>query len=138
MTPRKIIINVEDHRRLESLVNSTTARAISENERIEELRKELQRATILSDAEMPADVVRMNSSVTLRDLESDETDTYTLVYPSAADIANNMLSILAPVGTAILGYRTGDEVRWQVPQGWRRFKVERVEFEPADAAPAVP
>ena len=72
----------------------------------------------------------MNSTVTLRDLETNERETYTLVYPEQADIANDRLSVLAPVGTAILGQRVGDELKWRVPGGWRRFKVQRVLFQP--------
>ena len=79
---------------------------------------------------MPADVVTMNSTVQLRDLHTNEVDTYTLVYPDCADIANHRLSVLAPIGTAILGYRVGDIIRWQVPAGWRKLKVERIIFQP--------
>ena len=73
----------------------------------------------------------MDLEVTVvRDLDTDEVDTYTLVYPDRADIANQRLSVLAPIGTAILGYRVGDEVSWQVPAGWRRLRVDEVLFQP--------
>ena len=72
----------------------------------------------------------MNSSVVLRDLSSRELETYTLVFPEDADIAQGRLSVLAPVGTAILGQRIGDELKWRVPEGWRRFKIERVLYQP--------
>ena len=72
----------------------------------------------------------MNSTVKLRDLDTKELETYTLVFPEQADIANDQLSVLAPVGTAILGQRVGDALRWRVPSGWRRFKIERVIYQP--------
>ena len=72
----------------------------------------------------------MDSIVVLRDLDSNETETYTLVYPDRADIANHQLSVLAPIGTAILGYRVGDELRWRVPKGWRRLRVEQIPYQP--------
>ena len=72
----------------------------------------------------------MNSTVVLRDLDTGEVETYTLVYPNHADIARNRLSVLAPVGTAILGYHVGDVVRWRVPAGVRRLRVEEVLFQP--------
>ena len=75
---------------------------------------------------MPEDVVTMNSTVRVRDLETGEVDTYTLVYPHEADIEENKLSVLAPVGTALLGYRAGDVVEWPVPAGITRFRVEEV------------
>ena len=66
----------------------------------------------------------------LRDLDSGEKETYTLVFPERADIASNRLSVIAPVGTAILGQRVGDELKWRVPAGWRRFKIVRVLSQP--------
>ena len=130
MTRRKVIITAEDHRRLESLLTAPSTRFLAGCDRLDELETELRRAVIVPQEEVPEDVVTMNSTITLRDLESDELETYTLVYPDRADIANNKLSVLAPVGTAILGYRVGDELRWRVPAGWRHFKVEQVLFQP--------
>ena len=72
----------------------------------------------------------MNSTVRLRDVRSSETDTYTLVYPQHANIAEGKLSVLAPIGTAILGYRVGDLVQWQVPSGLVRFKIEELINQP--------
>jgi regulator of nucleoside diphosphate kinase len=80
--------------------------------------------------DVPPRIVTMNSTVVLRDLDTKEDETYTLVFPDAADIATDRLSVLAPVGTAILGERVDDVVRWRVPQGWRRLKVERVVYQP--------
>jgi regulator of nucleoside diphosphate kinase len=128
--PRKIIITDADHERLESLLASEFAKVISPVEYLEDLRAELKRAEIVPPNRVPRNVVTMNSTVVLRDLETREKEEYTLVYPERADIANNRLSVLAPVGTAILGQRVGDELRWRVPAGWRRFKVERVLFQP--------
>lgn len=130
MSRRKIIITAEDCRRLEALVASHVARAVSGTDRLESLQAELNGAKIVTRNKLPADVVTMESTVTLRDLDADETESYTLVYPDRADIANGKLSVLAPIGTAILGYRVGDELRWQVPAGWRRLRIEHVEHAP--------
>lgn len=130
MIRRAIIVTAEDHQQLASLVSSDVTRLVSGPERLDELQFELNRAQIVPKDQVPADVVTMNSTILLRDLETNEVDTYTLVYPDHADIANQRLSVLAPIGTAILGYRVGDEIRWQVPAGWRRLKVERVIFQP--------
>jgi regulator of nucleoside diphosphate kinase len=75
----------------------------------------------------------MNSTVRVGDLETGEEETYTLVYPEEADIEANRLSVLAPVGTALIGYRAGDVVEWPVPAGVRRFRVEAVLFQPKSA-----
>jgi regulator of nucleoside diphosphate kinase len=72
----------------------------------------------------------MNSRVRLRDLDSGEQMEVSLVYPAAADVKSNKVSVLAPIGTAILGYRTGDTIDWEVPAGLRRLKVEDVLYQP--------
>ena len=130
MTRRQNIITTEDYQRLEALLTSKVARFVSGSDRVDELQAELNRARVVPQDSVPADVVTMNSTVTLRDLDTSEIETYTLVYPDRADIANDQLSILAPIGTAILGYRVGDELRWRVPEGWRRLKVEQVDYQP--------
>jgi regulator of nucleoside diphosphate kinase len=112
------------------LLASEFARAIGPNTYLDDLRTELDRADIVRPDEVPRNVVTMNSTVVLRDLDTKEKETYTLVFPDEADIANDRLSVLAPVGTAILGERVGDVVRWRVPQGWRRLTVERVLYQP--------
>jgi regulator of nucleoside diphosphate kinase len=130
MGKRKIIITEVDRERLEVLLASEFAAAIGPCEYLDDLRAELDRAEIVRPEDVPRNVVTMNSTVVLRDLDTKEKETYTLVFPDAADIANDRLSVLAPVGTAILGERVGDVVRWRVPQGWRRLKVERVLYQP--------
>jgi regulator of nucleoside diphosphate kinase len=97
------------------------------------LADELLRARVVPRAEIPPDVVTMNSTVRVRDLETGEEETYTLVYPGEADIEANKLSVLAPVGTALLGYRAGDVVEWPVPAGVTRFRVEEVLSQPRSA-----
>jgi regulator of nucleoside diphosphate kinase len=136
MMRRRITLTAEDHERLQKLLDSNLARLVVDTVRIDELQAELDRAQIAPERDVPGDVVIMNSTVTLRDLETHEVETYTLVYPDRADIANHKLSVLAPIGTAILGYRVGDEVRWRVPMGWRRFRVEQVNQQPEPAAVA--
>ncbi|REK16599.1 MAG: nucleoside diphosphate kinase regulator [Planctomycetota bacterium] len=133
MMRRQIILTTEDYQRLESLLASNLARIAGDKERLNELRAELDRAQVVPQEEVPEDVVTMNSAVALRDLDTNEFETYTLVYPDRADIANYKLSVLAPIGTAIIGYRVGDELKWRVPAGWRRLKVEQVIFQPERA-----
>ena len=130
MSTRKIVLTEADQERLQSLLDSEFARVISPVEYLEDLRVELRVAEVVPPNRVPRSVVTMNSTVTLRDLDTNERETYTLVYPEHADIANDRLSVLAPVGTAILGQRVGDEVTWRVPAGRRRLRVQRVLFQP--------
>ncbi len=133
MSRRRIYITASDLRRLCNVVSTELALDCGSNRHLAELIAELQRAEIVASDEVPDDVVTMNSTVVLRDLETDEVETYTLVYPNHADIARNRLSVLAPVGTAILGYHVGDVIRWRVPSGVRRLRVDEVLFQPERA-----
>lgn len=130
MTKRKIILTDIDHERLEDLLASEFATVIGPLDYLDDLRAELNRAEIVSPAEVPRNVVTMDSTVVLRDMDTKEKETYTLVFPDSADIAHDRLSVLAPVGTAILGQHVGDIIRWRVPQGLRRLQVEKVVYQP--------
>ncbi len=130
---RQIIITESDRRNLDALLASEFAKVVGPSQ-FDELRTELERAKIVSPDGISEDVVTMNSKVVLRDLETDELETFILVFPNEADIAEGRLSILAPIGTAILGERVGDEIRWRVPDGWRRLKIEEV-YQPERRTP---
>lgn len=130
MARRKIFITETDRERLEAVLASEFARAIGPSDHLDDLRAELDRAEIVRPEDVPHNVVTMNSTVSLRDRVTKEKETYTLVFPNSADIANNRLSVLAPIGTAILGQRLGDVLRWRVPQGWRQLKVEHILYQP--------
>ena len=82
---------------------------------------------------MPHDVVTMNSRVQLVDLDTGEAMTYTLVFPDDADLRQGKISVLAPIGTAMLGYRVGDTFEWRVPAGLRRLKIEAILYQPEAA-----
>jgi regulator of nucleoside diphosphate kinase len=69
----------------------------------------------------------MNSTVWFRDLDSEEIDRYTLVFPRDADVIRDRISVLAPIGTALLGYRLRDIIEWRVPQGRRRLEITKVD-----------
>jgi regulator of nucleoside diphosphate kinase len=130
MPRRKIYITQTDLQRLCRVVASELELKDGSDRQLTELIAELERAEVVLSDEIPDDVVTMNSTVVLRDLDTGESETYTLVYPNHANIARNRLSVLAPVGTAVLGYQVGDVVRWRVPAGVRRLRVEEVLFQP--------
>jgi regulator of nucleoside diphosphate kinase len=131
MEPRDIYITQYDLTRLKELLE--VGRKERDRDYLASLRNELERAHIVEPAAVPADVVTMNSRVRLKDMETAEETNYSLVFPSDADMAQNKLSILAPIGTAILGYRTGDTVDWQVPAGKRTVRIQEVLYQPEAA-----
>ena len=126
---RRIHITQPDRERIEKLLNRPQ-NAPDEAGYLDALRHELERAVVVAPNKIPPDVVTMNSVVTIIDEESHEEDTYTLVYPNDADIEVGKLSVMAPLGTAILGYKAGDVFEWEVPAGKRRWRIARVEFQP--------
>jgi regulator of nucleoside diphosphate kinase len=94
------------------------------------LENELKRARIVAPEEVPPDVITMNTHAELLDLESGERMEFTLVLPVDENINDGKISVLAPLGTAMLGYRVGDEFVWHVPHGLRRLKVIKLHFQP--------
>jgi len=133
MQPRRIFITEYDRERLEKILPATPDVTNRNRQDLRNLAKELARAKIVPPERIPPDVVTMNSRVVLRDLNSDETMTYTLVFPKDADIGAGAISILAPVGTAIIGYAVGDVIEWPVPGGTRRIRIEQILYQPEAA-----
>lgn len=129
-TSHQIVLSSKDHEQLESLFYGGFAAAFSDKSYLQSLRGELNTARVLPPDEIPPNVVTMNSTVRLRALRNEEVETYTLVYPQDANIAKGKLSVLAPIGTAILGYRVGDTVEWKVPSGSICVKIEELIFQP--------
>ncbi|MDD3087286.1 MAG: GreA/GreB family elongation factor [Candidatus Omnitrophica bacterium] len=111
---------IQDARRVKNSKNGT------EWKRIEELEIELNRAIIVNDDNIPQGIVTMNTKVCLQDMETKKDEVYQLVYPEDADIEQNKISVLAPIGTAILGYKVGDIIEWNVPAGLRKLRVKKV------------
>lgn len=121
-----IIITETDARRLRPLVQNSKPGSGADADSINRLRIELDRAKIVPDDQLPEDVIAMNSTVELEDLTDGEILTFTLVYPEKADAAAGKISVLAPLGTAMLGYRVGDEIEWPVPAGTVRVRVRKL------------
>ena len=133
MKQRKIFITKFDKERLEELI--AVAEEFGEHNRqdLEDLVGELARANVVSSKEVPPDVVTMNSKIVLRDVDTSEEMTYSLVFPKDANVDVGAVSILAPVGTAILGYSEGHVVEWSVPAGIRRIRIEKILYQPEAA-----
>jgi len=133
MANRNIVITAIDRLRLANMIQAFHAAALERREYLDALEAELGRARVVEPTEMPADVITMNSTVRLRDLDADQIETYTLVYPDFAEMSEHCISILDPLGTAIIGYRIGDVIQWQAPDGPKRLKVEEMSFQPERA-----
>lgn len=128
-----IYITEHDHERLSALIESNRERDAVDMEYLLTLEEELDRAQIVDSKEIPADVITMRSEVRLKDLVSGKANIYSLVFPTEANVSEGKISILAPIGTAILGSKRGDTIEWPVPSGLRRIKVDEVLYQPEAA-----
>lgn len=123
----EITVTETDYERLSSILDARPSGDLVASH----LRVELDRAEVVESADVPADVVTMNSRVVLEDPDSGEQHHVTLVYPHAANFESGRLSILAPVGAALLGLRQGQSIDWPLPNGrTRKIRVVSVEWQP--------
>lgn len=100
---------------------------------VDKLEDELEFAEVVASADMPADVVTMRSKVRLKDRDTDEETVYTIVFPTEANFDDGKISILAPLATALLGYRLGDTVEFEAPSRLRRLEIMEILYQPESA-----
>lgn len=123
---KELYVTEQDLVRLEPILASAHQKSGRGKENVQRLSEDLDRASVIDPENVPRDVVIMNSEICVMDMDSGEEMTFTLVFPEAADFSKSKISVLAPIGSAVLGYRTGDVVEWRVPAGWRRLKIVMV------------
>jgi regulator of nucleoside diphosphate kinase len=127
-----IYVTESDAEKLRKLIARLRGSRAVNPDHLDMLEQELDRAEIVSPHAIPKDVVTMNSEVRLEDLDSGSTRRYKLVFPSQFR-GDDSVSVLAPIGTAMLGYRVGDVIEWPVPKGVRRLRVLEVVYQPEAA-----
>lgn len=120
---KSITLSTFDHLGLQRRIDQILSVQPQHRARWQPVIDELQRADLLPAELVPADVVRVGSTFTVRDLDTGEDDTFTLAWPEHADIARGKLSVLAPLGVALIGFAAGDEVTWRMPGGLRRLSL---------------
>jgi len=130
MSGKPIHVTEFDLERLKQLLLNAEHTEYRKSEYLERLRAEINRAVIVPPKDIPGDVVTMNSTVCIEDLDTNEEEIYTLVFPENADLSQGKISILAPIGTAMLGYEVGDTFEWEVPAGIRRLRVKKILYQP--------
>lgn len=131
MTDHTIFITSADVEKLRDLIRDVQHTPEYHNsEYIKQLSGELERANIVEAHAIPADVITMNTEAVLRDVVDGEEMVYKLVFPEHANPMEGRISILAPIGTAMLGFRVGDEFAWDTPGGVRKIRVEKILYQP--------
>jgi regulator of nucleoside diphosphate kinase len=128
----RIYITGADCEELRRLIARRRGGSSVDLEYLDFIEQELDRAEIVERKAIPRDVITMNSEVRLKDLDSGEIKAYRLIFPTQSR-TDNSVSVLAPIGTAMLGYRKGAIIKWPVPKGVRRLKVLEVVYQPEAA-----
>lgn len=122
-TASPVIITRTDYEILNSYVKNLHGMQVSEKENFSKLSGELRKAEIVDDDMLPTDVVRLGSTVVIKDLLTNRDMTVTIVLPQKADIKQKKVSVLAPIGTALIGFKKDQTVSWNVPSGKKDFKI---------------
>lgn len=133
MKQRRIFVTANDHKRLKELLSVAGSFKYRDRQDLESLEAELARAKIVESCDIPPTVVTMNTRLRFIDLEDKTEMEVALVFPSEADIDAGRLSVLSPIGTALLGYEQGDTIEWMVPGGKRRIKITGILYQPEAA-----
>jgi len=126
---RPICITEQNLERLQGLIDFVRPTNEIDLENFEWLEDELYRANIIEPENIPLDVVTINSKVQLREIDSDIEVVFTLVFPSDANLAEHKISILTPIGLAVIGRQTGDIVEWRAQGGMKRAKIEKMLYQ---------
>ena len=126
----KIYITQYDYERLNELLDIIKKNNSKDQCFIGKLRNEINRAKIVSSTKIPGNIVTMNSRVLLQDLNTHHEFSCKVVFPSDAYLEAGKISVLAPVGTALLGYKVGDVIKWEVPNGVRKLKIKEMLYQP--------
>ncbi|MGN6195253.1 MAG: GreA/GreB family elongation factor [Ginsengibacter sp.] len=121
-----VILLKNDFEMLNGYVKNLHGMQVNEKENVSKLYGELQKAQVVEEIDFPSDVVRLDSTVVIKDLQTKRDMTITIVLPQKADIKQRKVSVLAPIGTALIGFRKGQKVSWEVPSGKKDFLIVEV------------
>lgn len=123
---KDMVLRTDDYKLLISYLNGIKGKTAFDMRNAEDLHAELKKARLVSKDQFPPDVVRVNSTVRIKAEEKNEIMEFMLVTPDKANIKSNKISIMAPIGTALIGFRKGQQVKWQMPAGQRTFTIMEV------------
>ena len=121
-----LVLRKDDYSLLVSYLNNARRQSTFDRRNAEELTAELKKATVVNKNDFPEDVVRLNSKVRIKAEGKSEEMELILVTPDKANIKEKRISIMAPIGTALIGFRQGQKVKWKVPAGNKTFMILEV------------
>lgn len=133
MAESSIRLTTSDRHRLYLVVSSADRTGALDHAQALEFEDEIRGAEVLAPTEVPPDLITMRTTFRLTDLESGAASVYTIVYPHEADQAQGRISVLSPLGSAVLGQRLGSAVQVSAPAGVRRVRLDEILFQPEAA-----
>ena len=125
-TNNQLVLLRDDYDLMRSLMSNRSGKTLFDRRNTEELVAELKKAKLVGIDEFPHDAVRLNSTVKVKTEDKDEILELIVVTPDKADIKERKISIMAPIGMALIGFRKGQTVTWQVPAGKKNFTIVEV------------
>jgi regulator of nucleoside diphosphate kinase len=125
-----ILITEPDMAQLADLLEAERRWPMLERAHVRALARKLDRAAVIHGKAIPSDVITLQSRVRLKDMDNGNDTTSVLVIPTHASPASGAISVLSPVGAALIARREGDEVEVRVPGGPRRLRIEQMLYQP--------
>ena len=122
-TSDSIILRQDDYETLITYLKNNRYVTSLDAQNVQDLKTELRKAMLVSIESFPEDVVRLNSKIKIKDAGKNNVMELILVTPDQADLGQKKISVMAPVGTALIGSRKGQKVSWRVPAGKRTFHI---------------
>jgi len=123
---KQLVVRKDDYEVLLSCIRGGQTKTVFDRQNIEDLETELKKAKLVSKDAFPDNVVRLNSKVKIKEENRDNVIELMLVTPDKADIKQKKISVMAPIGTALIGFQQGEKVAWQVPSGNKTFTIMEV------------
>ncbi|OQP64061.1 hypothetical protein A3860_21880 [Niastella vici] len=125
-TKEQLIVRKDDFDIITTYLKTGETRSSFDRHNVMELEAELKKAKLVSKENFPDTTVGLNSTAVIKDIETNRVLSITIVTPDKADIRRNKISVLAPIGTALLGFQKGRQINWKVPSGKKKFIIMEV------------
>lgn len=120
---QQLMISRNDYEVIMAWIKRRLGKVTFNKEDAKELETEIKKATLVDKEKLPPDVVRLNSTVIIKEEKQKKEIQVTVVTPEKADIRQRKISIMSPIGTALIGFRKGHKISWQVPSGKKVFTI---------------
>ena len=130
MATMTLLVTDPDRVRLRRLIDAQRPYAHGNGMVLDSLEYMLISARVVPPGAVPANVVTMNSKIRVTDVDTEQVETFTLVFPGYADPSKGLVSVLSDRGMAVLGYRSGDMIQYSTGDRIRRLRIDEVVFQP--------